>query len=169
MRLRSVHLALFAALLFVPSPLPSHAAAQPLQVRVVVVATFEVGSDTGDEPGELQNWVTRYPFAQTLPFPAGGHILYWNPQDHVLAVLSGVGKSHTAATIMALGLDHRFDLHRSYWILAGIGGVDPNVASIGSAAWAQHVVDGDLAYEIVVRELARNWPRYQRTIPAAQP
>ncbi|HWT67267.1 MAG TPA: purine nucleoside permease [Terracidiphilus sp.] len=173
MHLRSAHLALFAALLFVPSSLPSHAVTPPLQVRVVVVATFEVGSDTGDEPGELQNWVTRYPFTQTLPFPAGGHILYWNPQDHVLAVLSGVGKSHTAATITALGLDPRFDLHRSYWVLAGIGGIDPNVASIGSAAWAQHVVDGDLAYEIDAREIPSAWltgiVAYDRASPYEPP
>lgn len=140
---------------------------------MVVVTTFEVGKDTGDTAGELQNWVTRYPLAQALPFPVGGHALYYNAQDHVLAVLSGVGKSHTAATITALGLDQRFDLRHAYWILAGIGGVDPAVASIGSAAWAEHVVDGDLAYEIDGREIPPDWATgivaYDRETPYAQP
>jgi purine nucleoside permease len=45
------------------------AAPAPLEVRVVVVATFEVGNDTGDMPGELQNWVARYPLRQTFAFP----------------------------------------------------------------------------------------------------
>ena len=40
---------------------------------------------------------------------------------------------------MALGLDPRFDLRKAYWILAGIGCIDPNRASIGSAGWASHV------------------------------
>ncbi|HVZ83603.1 MAG TPA: purine nucleoside permease [Terracidiphilus sp.] len=147
--------------------------AAPIEVRVVVVTTFEVGNDTGDEPGELQNWIERYPLPQSLAFPAGGHPLYYNPQDHVLAILSGVGKAHTAASIMALGLDPRFDLTHAYWILAGIGGIDPHVASVGSAAWARHVVDGDLAYEIDGREIPADWPTgivaYDRSTPYEQP
>lgn len=165
-------LALGAALSFAPHA-ACGAAAPPLEVRVVVVATFEVGKDTGDTPGELQNWVERYPMPQTFPFPAGGHVLYWNAQDHVLAVLSGVGKSNTAATLMALGLDRRFDFRHAYWILAGIGGIDPAAASIGSAAWAEHVVDGDLAYEIDARETPANWPSgivaYDRSTPFEPP
>lgn len=146
---------------------------KPIEVRVVVVTTFEVGNDTGDTAGELQNWVMRYPLTQAIPFPVGGHTLYYNAQDHVLAVLSGVGKSHTAATITALGLDTRFDLRHAYWILAGIGGVDPGTASIGSAAWAEHVVDGDLAYEIDGREIPAEWATgivaYDRAAPYARP
>ncbi|HEX7728811.1 MAG TPA: purine nucleoside permease [Terracidiphilus sp.] len=168
MLLRGVRRAVFALLLCSASAL-----AAPIQVRVVVVATFEVGNDTGDAPGELQNWVARYPLTQTLPFPAGGHALYYNAHDRVLAVLSGVGKSRTAATIMALGLDPRFDLRHAYWILAGIGGVNPAVASIGSAAWATHVVDGDLAYEIDSREAPAAWSTgivpYDRAAPFAPP
>ena len=30
---------------------------RPIQVKVVIVAMFEVGADTGDQPGELQYWV----------------------------------------------------------------------------------------------------------------
>ena len=32
---------------------------RPIQVKVVIVAMFEVGQDTGDAPGELQYWVER--------------------------------------------------------------------------------------------------------------
>ncbi len=164
--------ALGAVLLFVLHA-AALAVAAPLEVRVVVVATFEVGNDTGDAAGELQNWVARYPMAQTFPFSAGGHKLYWNAQDHVLAVLSGVGKSATAATLMALGLDARFELRHAYWILAGIGGVDPAVASVGSAAWAEHVVDGDLAYEVDARDIPADWQTgivaYDRSVPFEPP
>lgn len=149
------------------------AGAAPIQIRVVVVTTFEVGNDTGDAPGELQNWVERYPLAETLPFAQGYHALRYNAKDHVLAILTGAGKSSAAASIMALGLDPRFDLTKAYWILAGIGGINPNRASVGSAVWASHIVDGDLAYEIDGREIPADWATgivaYDRSTPFEKP
>jgi purine nucleoside permease len=59
---------------------------------------------------------------------------------------------------MALGLDPRFDLSKAYWLVAGVAGGDPLDMSLGSAAWARHVVDGDLAYEIDGREIPDDWP-----------
>jgi len=59
---------------------------------------------------------------------------------------------------MALGVDPRFDLSKAYWLVAGIAGVDPEDASIGSAAWAEYLVDGDLAHEIDAREIPADWP-----------
>ena len=131
----------------------TNAAPAPLEIRVVVVTTFEVGNDSGDEAGEFQNWVEHYPLSEVLPFPQGYHPLRYNANDHVLGIVTGVGKSQAAASIMALGLDPRFDLSKAYWILAGIGGIDPNRASVGSAVWASSIVDGDLAYEIDAREI----------------
>src|SRR5258708_24926586 len=59
---------------------------------------------------------------------------------------------------MAVGLDSRFDLSKAYWTVAGIGGGDPADVSLGSAVWADHVLDGDLAYEIDARQIPENWP-----------
>ena len=149
------------------------AAPPPLEIRVVVVTTFEVGNDTGDEPGEFQNWVEHYPLSEILPFPEGCHSLRYNAKDHVLGIVTGVGKAHAAASIMALGLDPRFDFTKAYWILAGIAGINPYRASIGSAVWASFIVDGDLAYEIDGREIPAGWPTgivaYDRTTPFEQP
>ena len=132
----------------------TNATPAPLEIRVVVVTTFEVGNDSGDEAGRVsQNWVEHYPLFQVLPFPQGYHALRYNPNDHVLGIVTGVGKSQAAASIMALGLDPRFDLSKAYWILAGIAGIDPNRASVGSAVWASSIVDGDLAYEIDARKV----------------
>jgi purine nucleoside permease len=149
------------------------AASAPLEIRVVVVTTFEVGNDTGDIAGEFQNWVEHYPLPDILPLPSGFRSLRYNAKDHVLGVVTGAGKSSAAASIMALGLDPRFDLRKAYWILAGIGGVDPNRASLGSAAWATYIVDGDLAYEIDGREIPAEWPTgivaYDRATPFERP
>jgi purine nucleoside permease len=160
-------------LLALTSPHAAVATSLPLQIRVVVVTTFEVGNDTGDLPGEFQNWVERYPLPDILPFPQGYRSLRYNAKDHVLGIVTGAGKASAAASIMALGLDPRFDLSKAYWILAGIGGIDPACASVGSAVWASHVVDGDLAYEIDAREIPENWPTgivaYDRATPFEKP
>lgn len=130
---------------------------KPIAVKVVVVTMFERGQDTGDEPGEFQLWVEREHLDQVLPMPAGYHQVRLN-KDGVLGILTGVGTAKAAASVMALGLDPRFDLTKAYWLVAGIGGGDPADVSLGSAVWADHVIDGDLAYEIDAREIPDDWP-----------
>src|SRR5271167_4235860 len=135
---------------------PAIAKPRPIPVKVVVVAMFEIGADTGDAPGELQYWVERDHLDKVYPLPAGYHAVRMNG-DGEMAVLTGQGTAHAAATIMALGLDPRFDLSRAYWIVAGIAGGNPETVSLGSAAWARWVVDGDLGYEIDPREIPPDW------------
>jgi purine nucleoside permease len=129
----------------------------PIHVKVVVVTMFERGEDTGDAPGEYQLWVEREHLDQILPLPSGYHHVRTN-KDGVLGMVTGVGTAKAAASVMALGLDPRFDLSKAYWIVAGIGGGDPADVSVGSAVWADHVIDGDLAFEIDARQIPGNWP-----------
>jgi purine nucleoside permease len=129
---------------------------RPIRVKVVVVAMFEVGNDTGDTPGELQYWVERDHLDQVYRLPAGYHAARMN-KDGEMAILTGPGTAHAAATIMALGLDPRFDFSHAYWLIAGIAGATPERASLGSAVWARWVVDGDLGYEIDPREMPQDW------------
>jgi len=129
---------------------------RPIPVRVVVVTMFEVGADTGDAPGELQYWVERDHLDRVFPLRAGFHPVRMNDQGE-MAVLTGQGTAHAAATIMALGMDPRFDLSHAYWIVAGIAGGSPERVSLGSAAWARWVVDGDLGYDIDAREIPPDW------------
>src|ERR1700761_3784113 len=133
-------------------PAQSH----PIPIKVVVVTMFERGEDTGDAPGEYQLWVEREHLDQIFPMPAGYRHVRMN-KDGVLGMVTGVGTAKAAASVMALGLDPRFDFSKAYWLVAGIGGGDPADVSLGSAVWAEHVVDGDLAYEIDAREIPQTW------------
>lgn len=144
----------FALLFF----LPLFARADVLKPRVVVVTMFEQGADTGDKPGEFQFWVEREHLDRVIPLPAAFHDVRANADGTVIGIVTGGGNTNAAATIMALGLDPRFDLRQSYWLVAGIAGIDPADASIGSAVWADYVVDGDLAHEIDAREIPADWP-----------
>jgi purine nucleoside permease len=128
----------------------------PIPVKMVVVTTFEEGADTGDKPGEFQYWVERERLDQTITVPGMDHVVRTNGRG-LLGVVSGT-TSRAGLQIMALVLDPRFDFSHAYWMLAGIAGVDPADASIGSAAWARYVVDGDIACEIDSREVPADWP-----------
>ncbi len=133
------------------------AVAEVIRPKVVIVAMFERGADTGDQPGEFQFWVEREKLDRVLPLPAGHRAVRTNADGSVLGVVTGVGNSNAAATIMALGLDPRFDLAKSYWLVAGIAGIDPADASVGSAVWTDYAVEGDLGHEIDAREIPADW------------
>jgi purine nucleoside permease len=106
---------------------------KPIPIKVVVVTMFEIGEDTGDRPGEFQAWVEQLPLPEKISFPRGFRDLRYNRDKGVLGIVTGVGTARAAASIMALGMDSRFDLSKAYWLITGIAGVNPNEASIGSA------------------------------------
>ena len=85
------------------------------------------------------------------------HPLRTNPEHTILGMVSGTTLVNSSASMMALGLDPRFDLSHAYILINVIAVVDPNIASIGSAAWASYVVN-DVAREIDPREAPADWP-----------
>jgi purine nucleoside permease len=139
----------------------ARAAAAPLPVKVVIVTTFEEDylnpAATGASPGEAARWITGLRLDRVLPLPGGFRPVRLNA-DGVMEVMTGMATARAAASTMALGLDPRFDFRHSYWILAGIAGVDPLQASQGSAAWAEWVVDGDISNAVDPREMPAGWP-----------
>lgn len=165
----------FFPLLLLGASISFTRAAEPeiIRPKVVVVTMFEVGQDTGDTPGEFQFWVERRHLDRVVPLPAAYHDVRVSADGSVIGIVTGVGNTRAAASIMALGLDPRFDLRKSYWLVAGIAGIDPADGSLGSAVWANYVVDGDLAHEIDPREAPADWPTgylpLQRTRPYEKP
>lgn len=167
--------ATFALCISLASPLAraEERSRERVPVRVVVVTAFEIGNDTGDTPGEFQNWVENLPLPQVVPFPQGYHPLRYNPDKHVLGIVAGEGPARMASSVTALANDPRFDFTHAYWLLAGIAGINPNAGSVASAVWAPQVVDGDLGYEIDAREIPPDWTTgyvpFGRTSPFQPP
>ena len=64
----------------------------------------------------------------------------YNAELGVLGIVTGIGNTKAAISITALGADERFDLTKTYWLVAGISGVDPEDAPTGSAGLGR-VVD----------------------------
>lgn len=135
----------------------ARAETRPWPIRAVIVTTFEAGNDSGDAPGEFQFWVEREHLSEFVDFPGGVRPLRINPEHTVVGMVSGTTLVNATASMMALGLDSRFDLSRAYFLINGIAGVDPHEASIGSAAWASYVVS-DVARMIDPRDAPSEWP-----------
>src|SRR5882757_1259475 len=91
--------------------------AAPIPVKVVVVTMYEIGELTGDKPGEAQFWVERQKLDRVLPFPLGEYDLRMNDAG-LLLICTGGGVTNSSTSIMALGLDPRFDLSKAYWLVA---------------------------------------------------
>jgi purine nucleoside permease len=128
----------------------------PRQVKTLTIAMFEVGEMSGDFAGEAQFWVEGEGLNEMIEVPGSWSPVYCNADDHCL-VVTGMGIANATATLMAVGLSGKFDLSQTYILVAGIAGVDPQDGTLGSAAWADWVIDGDLAHEIDAREIPEGW------------
>jgi purine nucleoside permease len=149
----------------------------PLPVRVAVLVNFEIGADRNDDPGEFQYWVERGlgegPLDDCIELPYSTHAACVDRQAGLLVTYTGLSQDRAAASVMALGLDPRFDFSRTYWIIGGIAGIDPDDGTIGSAVWGRYVVNGDWGHEIDAREMPGDWDTgylpFMRREPWAQP
>ncbi|SAL49447.1 purine nucleoside permease [Caballeronia cordobensis] len=79
-------------------------------------------------------------------------------RDDVCVVTTGMGHTNAAASMMALAFSDRFDLRRTYFLVAGIAGIDPAQGTVGSAAWAKYLVDFGPQWELDAREKPAAWP-----------
>ena len=57
-----------------------------------------------------------------------------------------------------LVFSHQFDLRKTYWLIAGIAGIDPKHGTVGSAAWARYLVSWGIQWELDAREKPKDWP-----------
>ena len=139
---------------------PSAKAAASIAVKVMVVANFEPGKDTGDAPGEFQLWAEREHLTQGVAVRGVLHPLMHNDAGLYGIVWGDAGSLMAGAgnQLTALLLDPRYDFSHTYWLFTGISGTDPQVASVGSVAWSRWVVSGDTLREFDDREVPAGWP-----------
>jgi purine nucleoside permease len=76
----------------------------------------------------------------------------------VCQMTTDMGHANAAASMIALIYSGQFDLRRTYFLIAGIAGINPELGTIGTATWARYLVDVDIAHEIDAREMPRGWP-----------
>ena len=73
---------------------------------------------------------------------------------------TGEGEINAAASVSALSLNPLFDLSKTYFLIAGIAGGEPNYTTLGSVTFAKYAVQVALEYQIDSKELGpaqANW------------
>lgn len=75
----------------------------------------------------------------------------------VCQVITGESEINAASSITALVQSPKFNLTKSYFMVAGIAGVNPKVATLGSVTFARYAVQVALQYEFDYRDLPKNF------------
>ncbi|KAF9075365.1 purine nucleoside permease [Rhodocollybia butyracea] len=76
----------------------------------------------------------------------------------ICQVITGEAEINAASTLSALVYSGVFDLTTTYFLIAGIAGINPKVATIGDVTFARFAVQVALQYEIDAREIPADFP-----------
>lgn len=133
-----------------PAPAALVTTPAPREVKVLILSMFEP---------EAQPWIEPFQLTEAVPVPGllPDHPALRCNRDGVCLLVLGMGHANAAASTLAVALDPRFDLRRTYFLVAGIAGMDPAMGTTGSAAWARWLVDFGIAHEIDAREMPKGW------------
>jgi purine nucleoside permease len=125
------------------------ASARAVKVMVVNMSTLEA------EP-----FLAALGASQTVSvpgLPATDPNVHCNSDD-VCEVTLGMGYANAASSMSVLLFHSGLDLTHTYFLIAGISGIDPEQGTLGTAAWSRYAVDFGLSYEIDAREMPAGWP-----------
>jgi purine nucleoside permease len=153
---------LAAALVAAALSRPAAADSPPVAPKVLVVTMFG---------GEAKPWLDGEALTRKLA-PPGLSKAYPDvacSDDGLCLTTTGMGYANAASSIAALVFGGEFDLSKTYFLIAGIAGVDPAEGTLGSAHWARFALDGGLQNEIDPREAPAEWSAGYLAIGAAAP
>ena len=120
-------------------------------VKVMIISMFGP---------EGQVWLDKLGPWKTISVPGLSPdypVVHCNRQE-ICVMTTGMGHANAAASLMALTFSDKFDLRRTYFMIAGIAGIDPIQGTVGSAAWAKYLVDFGIQWELDAREKPDSWP-----------
>ncbi|CAO2656428.1 Nn.00g052310.m01.CDS01 [Neocucurbitaria sp. VM-36] len=75
----------------------------------------------------------------------------------VCQLVTGEGEINAAVTIASLVASPTFDLSKTYFLIGGIAGVNPEIATVASVTFARYAVQVALQYEFDVRDIPENF------------
>ena len=118
--------------------------------KVVVVTMFK---------HEAANWLKNEALDEKITIPGLSKEFpdLACSSEGLCLVTTSMGYANAASSIAALVYSDKLDLSKTYFLIAGIAGVDPADGTTGSAHWARYAVDGGLQWEIDAREMPKEW------------
>jgi purine nucleoside permease len=127
--------------------------AAPISPKVVIISMFAPEAEVwyGKKYNLLAQNITVSGLSPLFPE------VHCTANGNVCQVITGESEINAASTITALVQSPKFNLTKSYFLVAGIAGVNPKVATLGSVAFAKYAVQVALQYEFDMRDLPDNF------------
>jgi purine nucleoside permease len=151
-------------LLFLGCVVAAQGTLLPISPKVFVITMFDI-SGIG---GETLRWIQRENLTQQISVPMlspNFPYVHCKPPpltspytSDMCVVTTDQTFANAGASIVAVLGSGQFDFKNTYFIVAGIAGVDPADGTLGSAAWARFVINYGIAYEIDARQMPEGWP-----------
>ncbi|KAI1383936.1 putative purine nucleoside permease [Hypoxylon trugodes] len=132
--------------------------AEKIAPKVVIISMFAPEADV---------WYTNTPnstlgtiLANNITVPGLSPLfpdVHCTQNGEVCQLTAGEGETNAATSIMSFLLSPQFDLTQSYFLTAGIAGINPKLGTLGSVALSRFSVQVALQYEIDAREKPENF------------
>ncbi|RDW89723.1 putative purine nucleoside permease [Coleophoma cylindrospora] len=134
-------------------------ASEKIAPKVFIISMFSyeaaIWYDNAETEGSIGNLLEKN---ITVP---GFSMLF--PDAHCLAdgsvcqLTTGESEINAASTISALMYSPYFDLTKTYFMIAGIAGINPKHGTLADVAISKYAVQVALQYEFDAREMPENW------------
>ena len=149
-------LALVQSVAAVPFSQLSHAdkRTKPLTPKVFMINMFAP---------EAEVWYGIEEFnllAQNITIPGFSPLFpdaHCTADGQICQMVTGESEINAASSVSALVLSGYFNLKQTYFMIAGIAGVNPEVATLASVTFAKYAVQVALQYEFDAREIPSNF------------
>lgn len=118
--------------------------------KVILVTGFTPESRIWDSYNLTEEYRVEGLLPQSAPFRC-------NKEGEICNVEMGMAEIGNPIAIGALWLNPDIDVSKSYWIVNGIGGVNPKLATEGGVAVSQYVVEFELGMSLLGDDLPANF------------
>ncbi|MCJ1400545.1 hypothetical protein MMC11_003751 [Xylographa trunciseda] len=140
---------------------PLEATAQPLEKRDYVIAPKVMIVDMFSYEQEAWYGIPEFDLlAQNITVPGLSPIypdVHCTLSNDICQVVTGESEINAASTMSALVHSPLFNFTHTYFFIAGIAGINPEVATLGSVTFAKYAVQVGLQYEFDAREIPANF------------
>ncbi|KIX99499.1 uncharacterized protein Z520_05075 [Fonsecaea multimorphosa CBS 102226] len=129
-------------------------ATTPISPKVVIISMFAPEASVWYGIKEFDLLAHNITVSGLSPlFPE----VHCTAKGDVCQVVTGESEINAASTISAFVHSPKFNLTKSYFMVAGIAGVNPKVATLASVTFAKYAVQVALQYEFDIRDLPGNF------------
>lgn len=116
------------------------------QPKAFIVSMFELERDP---------WLKAMDFVHNITIPGLSPVyptIHCTTNYTICQVTTGEGEINAASSVTALTLNPLFDLTKTYFLIAGIAGGEPEYTTLGGVTFAKYAVQVGLEYQLAYED-----------------